>query len=146
MVEFRAVESRTLPIRLQDGEKLVIRVWRWDADRLVKDAEDDYEIESALNGVPPPYFSVSVFALARSDGETQDELVDRLRLHAAEHRSFKWYCLVTESELSDQHFELILHEPPDDHYDIALGRESLDRDRVEQLAVLFGDEKIRMRT
>lgn len=146
MVEFRSVERRTQPIQLEPGEKLVIRVWSWDEAKIWKDAESGYEIERSLRGEPPEYFSISVFALALVEGETVDDLVDRLTLHAAEHRRFKWYCLVTETELKSANFELILNEPPDDHYDIPVGSDAIDETLVKQLALLFGNEKIRMRT
>ncbi len=145
-MEFRPVERRTKPIALQRGEKLVIRVWSWDKSRLVTDAKSGYEIDTVQNGEPPTYYSISVFALPLTEGETVDDLVDRLIVHAAEHRRFKWYCLVTESELANDHFELILNEPPDDHYDITLGTDALDVERAARLAMLFGEEKIRMRT
>jgi hypothetical protein len=145
-VEFRNVERRTKPIDLQRGEKLVIRLWSWDKSRLKADAEGGYEIDTVENGEPPLYFSISVFALSFADGETVDDLVDRLTRHAAEHRRFKWYCLVTESELTGEGFELILNEPPDDHYDVSLGIDALDEVRAGRLAMLFGEEKIRMRT
>jgi hypothetical protein len=145
-VEFRNVERRTKPIDLQRREKLVIRVWSWDESRLIADAKGGYEIDTVENGEPPPYYSISVFALPFTDGETVDELVHRLTLHAAEHRRFKWYCLVTESELTDEGFELILSEPPADHYDVPLGADALDAHRASKLAMLFGEEKIRMRT
>lgn len=146
VVEFCNVERRTKPIDLEIGEKLVIRVWSWDAARILRDARDGYEIDSAENGQPPAYYSISVFALALAEDETIDALVDRLTLHAAEHRRFKWYCLVTESELYDGDFELILNEPPDDHYDIPVGYDDVDDEMVSRLAMIFGDEKIRMRT
>lgn len=146
MVEYRKVERCSRSLSVAVGEKLVIRVWRWDLERLVKDATDDYEIETALRGAPPPYFSISVFALARRADESIDDLVDRLTWHAAEHRRFQWYCLVTESELSIGNHQLILHEPPKDHYDILLGEAQLDIGKVAKLSELFGIEKIRMRT
>jgi hypothetical protein len=94
----------------------------------------------------PEYYSVSTFALARTTGETIDELIDRLTLHAAHERRFKWYCLVTEPELDEAGFELILNKPPEDHYDIPVGIDGIAAARVQKLALLFGDEKIRMRT
>lgn len=112
----------------------------------MKDAEAGYEIETVETGQSPDYYSISVFALARGENESVDDLVDRLRLHAADHRKFKWYCLVTETELKQADFELILNEPPDDHYDIPVGSDAIDPTLVTQLALLFGDEKIRMRT
>jgi len=112
---------------------------------LLKDAEDDFYIKSG-HGQPPPYYSISTFALARAEGETADDLVDRLRLCAAEHRRFKWYCLVTELELTDAGFQLILSEPPDNHHDVPLGVGKIDTGMVAKLVMLFGDEKIRMRT
>lgn len=130
-VEFRNVERRTRPINLQRGEKLVIRLWSWDAARLVRDADSGYAIETALNGEPPRYYSISVFALAFTDEETIDDLVDRLTRHAA---------------LADAGFELTLNEPPADHYDIPLGTNALDEKMASGLATLFGEEKIRMRS
>ncbi len=147
VVEFCAVERRTRPIQLCWGEKLVIRLWSWDEERLLKDASDGFVIETSLHdGIQPEYYSISVFALTYTQGETIADLVDRLTAHAAEYRRFKWYCLVTESELTDAGFQLILNEPPDDHYDIPLGKDAIDLERVTDLAVLFGDEKIRMRS
>jgi hypothetical protein len=146
VVEYRKVENCSRPLVVGIEEKLVIRVWRWDEARSLKDATDGFEIETAIKGEEPRYYSVSVFALARRQGETIDVLIDRLTLHAADHRRFQWYCLVTESELVDAKFELIRNEPPDDHYDIPLGTGAVDPDRVSKLAQLFGDEKIRMRT
>lgn len=146
MAEFRAVERRTRPIKLERGEKLIIRLWSWDEARIMKDAQAGHEIDTVEAGRPPDYYSVSVFALALDDGESVDDLVDRLRLHAADNRKFKWYCLVTETELNEANFELILNEPPDDHYDIPVGLDAIDPTMVTNLALLFGDEKIRMRT
>jgi hypothetical protein len=147
VVEFRSVEHRTKPIDLQVGEKLVIRVWSWDETRLLQDAARGYEIETVeRDGIPPPYYSISTFALPRIRGESIDALVDRLTLHAVHERRFKWYCLVTGPELEAEGFELILNEPPDDHYDIPLGVAGIDFAQVRRLALLFGDEKIRMRT
>jgi hypothetical protein len=145
-VEFRNVERRTRPVNLQRGEKLVILLGSWDAARLVRDADSGYAIVTAPNGEPPRYYSISVFALAFTDEETIDDLVDRLTRHAADHRRFKWYCLVTESELADAGFELTLNEPPADHYDIPLGTNALDEKLASGLATLFGEEKIRMRS
>ncbi len=144
-MEYRPVERRTKPIDLAPGEKLVIRTWRWDEQTLLKDAEDDFYVKTA-KGQPPSYYSISTFALTRAQGETVDELADRLRLCAAEHRRFKWYCLVTEPELTGAGLQLILSEPPDDHHDVLLGANEIAPELAAKLVMLFGDEKIRMRT
>jgi hypothetical protein len=100
-VDYTPVERRTKPIDIATGEKLVIRTWRWDEQTITEDAEDDF-YKKSVKGQPPAYYSISTFALTRADGETVDELVDRLRLVASEHPRFRWYCLVTEVELSQE--------------------------------------------
>lgn len=47
------VDSRSKPLVLEVGEYLFIRLWRWDEERLVRDAEDDFYKKSA-SGNPPP--------------------------------------------------------------------------------------------
>lgn len=137
------VDSRSKPLVLEVGEYLFIRLWRWDEERLVRDAEDDFYKKSA-SGNPPPYYSISVFALQREEGECVDDLVDRLVTQTQKRRRSKFYTLVTEREMRAAGFDWVPAPPPPDHFDVPLG-ESMAAARFSDLAVTFGnDEKIRM--
>lgn len=137
-------EERTRPIDLAAGELLVLRQWRWDAEKLQENAELGYDHDQRVSGAAPPYYSVSVFAMAREADEEVPHLIDRLVNHVRSVRKAAHMMLITESELQTAGFSLIKNEPPAHHYDIPIGTDRQEL-RVEDLAQTLGlDEKIRM--
>src|SRR5215207_4249408 len=105
---YEVVDRTTKECDLQVGEKLVVRLWNWSVDRLIKDAETDHKIAHDL-GIDRPYeYSISTFGLARDENETVAALNDRLIAYVRTKRRSRYYCLITESELTAGGFELIL--------------------------------------
>jgi hypothetical protein len=141
---YRVVDRTTKDLALQVGETLVVRLWSWTSERLAKDAETDHRIAQELGIVRPYGYSISAFALALEDNESVSALNDRLIAYVRTKRKAKYYCLIAESELTSEGFELIRSGPHDHHYDVPLGNDSLNLEAAARLAHLFGYEKIRM--
>jgi hypothetical protein len=126
-------------VEVEPGDLLVARVWRWDVDRLLADAETDHAVQLA-KGVPDPDYSISVFA--RRQGPHEDVEAAMRDLCKRIKRSSKWVTFTTKSALAGKGFELRLNEPPADHYDVVLGRD-LSRADVAGLEALFNKHERR---
>lgn len=107
-------------MNLADGELLVGRAWRWDAETIEKDIDIDRR-DKISDGESDPPAAISVFAVPHDGGEIS-KTVERLKTTITQHRRARWLSLVTERELSDQGFTLVLAEPPPDHHDLVLGQ------------------------
>lgn len=129
-------------MEIEQGDRLVARVWRWDAERLRKDAEADHAQQVALNYAEPDY-SVSVFAspVVHEPGQVE-EIALRLERNLLEHRSFRYITFTTMSRLTASGFEVRLNEPPPDHYDVVLGTE-LNEDALTKLSAIFDENEKR---
>ena len=88
-------------------------------------------------GLDPTGYAVSVFAKKRGQGESIPNFLDRICEEIRQHRVARWVALVPEAELVDAGFQIDLHEPPKDHYDIPVGSQE-DSLRVEDLSRVFG--------
>jgi hypothetical protein len=121
---YEIVDQTAKALDLQVGEKLVIRLWSWTCERLVRDAAMDHDIAERLGRARPYNYSISTFALARGHEESVSALIDRLVAYVGKLRRAKYYCLITESELTSAGFGLVESRPPDHHYEIPLGDET----------------------
>ncbi|HCB05152.1 MAG TPA: hypothetical protein PLZ93_00475 [Nocardioides sp.] len=126
-------------ITVTPGDQLVVRVYKWDAEALLKTAEIHYR-ELQAEGTEPPYFGVSVFASPVLTGEEDLEAV-MTELREVTLRSMpgaKYLAFTTRTRLEEGGFELRLNPPPDQHYAVVL--EDLSDARAERLASVFEQE------
>jgi hypothetical protein len=88
--KLKEVEFPSRDLSVADGELLFARTWRWDAARLVRDAEDSYHKAKAKGEVPD--YSISVFGLRRTGDESVRDLAVRLMRYAKGQRDASLDC------------------------------------------------------
>jgi hypothetical protein len=120
-------------VEVEPGDLLIARVWRWDAPRLLLDAERDHAVQVSEGAVNPDY-SISVFGRTHAPA---DNVEDAMRdLCGRINRKAAWVAFTTGSALRDKGFTLRLSEPPPSHYDVVLGSDLAQAD-VAGLEALF---------
>jgi len=129
-------------MQLAAGDLLVARAWRWDADQIAADIEVDRRMKTAEGAEDPPA-SISVFARAH-EGDDPDRTLDELRELIRRHRNARWIAVVSESEIREKGFELVLSEPPPGHHDLVLGRVAAEVDILALEAVFDARERVRL--
>jgi hypothetical protein len=129
-------------MHLAAGELLIGRAWRWDAEQIAKDIDIDRRTKLA-EGEEDPSPSISVFAIPHDGGDVVDT-VQRLKAHVQQYRRSRWLALVTQSELSQQGFRLVLNEPPPKHYDLVLGHLTTEAAIVELEQAFNVRERMRL--
>ncbi|WP_344004792.1 hypothetical protein, partial [Nocardioides lentus] len=87
-------------LELSPGDLLVARLWRWDAERLARDAKAD-RAEQVAEGESDPDYSVSTFAVQADAGESVEATKSRLIEYATATRSAKWITYTTKSRLEE---------------------------------------------
>jgi hypothetical protein len=128
-------------MEVADGDLLVARLWRWDAERLAKDAEVDYA-EQVAEGVSNPDYSVSTWAMVKVEDVATEDLMQELCAHVRQYRDARWVTFTTQQRLEASGFKLRQSGPYDRHFDVVIGTE-LDLEAVERLAEVFGAEQRR---
>ncbi|MFW0796568.1 hypothetical protein AAFP30_22380 [Gordonia sp. CPCC 205515] len=142
------VDRTSKRLDLAVGERVFIRLWRWDAERNISDANRDFAIDSARaeqgEGDPPSYHAVSVWSATREEGDSVESTIEQAIAAAMANRKAKYYAVASEKELKAAGFEWHQSGPPG-HFDIPIGVEYADEQQASDLAVTFGmDEKIRI--
>ncbi len=112
-------------MEVADGDLLIARLWRWDVDRLLQDAERDHDekTQASLDWDPDQgeaqYYSVSAFGVLKQPGDDVEELMRRVC--SLTQRNARYVAFTTGSELAQHDIEAILNEPPPGHYDLSFG-------------------------
>lgn len=124
------------------GQLLVGRAWRWTAEQIEKDIEIDRR-QKIAEGAIDPEPSISVFAV-RHDCEETDATMSRLVSSVKRFRNAKWLAVVTEEELVNSGYTLVLSEPPPDHHDLILGRLNLDKAILDLESIFNVRERVKL--
>jgi hypothetical protein len=120
-----------------DGDLLIARLWRWDTERLQKDAETVRRLQLA-EGVEVPECLVSAWGMLKDPSVSTDELGKSLCEHILQYRRSKYIAFTTQSRIEDKGFHL-RQDPPEFHYNVILGTDFEQAD-FEGLAGLFEDD------
>lgn len=112
---------------IADGDLLVVRMWRWDADKLIEDAE-----RSRREAVSDRLVdcNVSVYAMVKRPAESVEGLAQRLCRYLIDERGprARRVAFTTGQRLQTRGFHLRLAEPPPHHYDLILGPDEQSAD------------------
>ena len=138
--EARVNQISSQIMEVAPGERIVLRLWQWNPNRLAADARKDYIHKRDL-GIPDPGYSVSVFAREHQEGEALEVTISGLIEHVRSLRNAKWAAIATESELSEAGFRIDLSEPPPEHYDLCIK----DPDNEQELKALEAVFNVRER-
>ncbi len=124
-------------------DMLVLRLWRWDRERLRTDAENDLQDQLA-NGVALPRPSISAFATSPRHSEDVEAMKTRLVGEATRHRSSEWAAFTTASALAKAGFRIEKNEPPPHHYDIVISDSNSDSELALLQELFEKNERVRI--
>ena len=130
--------GRVAIVEVEAGGMLVARLWRWDEERLRKDAERDHRERLVSEEVDPDY-SISVWAMPKPEKKAVDDLMQELCQHIQAYRSAAWVTFTTRQRLHENGFSLRLSEPPPRHFDVVLGND-LESADFKGLEAILGEE------
>lgn len=121
-------------------DEVVVRLWRWDVERLRLDAIADQRDRNAdgVDGVA----SVSAFASSFGPGVERDIAEQRALDAALGARAAKWASFTTRSRLEAEGFEVFADEPPIGHVGVRIV-DVEDEEELRRLESVFNERERR---
>jgi hypothetical protein len=125
---------------LHTGDEAIVRLWRWDVDRLRVDAIADQR--ERTDGGTGDIASVSAFAVPFGP-ERSREVAEEMALAAAlAERSANWVTFTSRSRLEAAGFEIFHDEPPPCHVGVRIA-DVEDDEELQRLESVFNERERR---